>query len=684
MLQPPFPYAGQPIAQMSATELAEAVAFHNARYYADGAALIPDAEYDSMVEKLRDLAPNHPLLLQVGAPAQVVEAGDKVQHRVPMLSLDKCNTLEEFQAWVRGLAAAVTGKPVRSLDEAQLWADSATAQVVLTPKIDGLACTFRYRDGQLLLAATRGDGQVGEDVTHSARQVRGVPGRLADAPRGEVEVRGEIYLSLGEFAKVSAQFANPRNLAAGTLKAKDNPAIAPRTLQFFAYDVQGMDFASKRERLQWAAQQGFVPPPHQLLGLAQVPEAFAQAVEARTTWDFEADGIVVELNDVAVAQRLGTTSHHPRWAVAWKFHADSGLTRLVDVEWSVARTGTITPVALTEPVLLSGATVTRATLHNVSNLKRLALRPGDQVEVVRRGGVIPHIERVVVASEAEPIAVPTNCPSCGAPTRLLVRDERHPPVEILVCSQPDQCTTARRRSVLHYCQTLELEGFGDKVVDLVMEAGLVQDPADLYTLQAGDLQELPRMGAVMASNLVAQLDKGRRVPLQKFLCALGISSLGKQTAGLLVSRGDLAALRQLTVAEVAALHSLGDKTAEQVVGGLAERSALIDRLLQHIEVLVERPSGDSPNGPLSGQLVVFTGSLAKMGRRDAQTAVVKLGGLAGDTVTSETTVLVVGGDEFDSPTPSSKLKKARKLQSQGGTIRIVSEPEFWADLEGRA
>ncbi len=681
MAQATFPFAGQAAEQLDVDQLATVVAFHNDRYYTDGAALIPDAEYDKLVARLRALAPDHPLLSQVGAPAA---AGTKVQHRVPMLSLDKVNTSEEFDNWLRGLASAMAGKPMRSAEELQTWAQSTVARLVLTPKIDGLACTFRYRDGHLQVAATRGDGQVGEDVTHNGRQVTGVPPLLADAPRGEVEVRGEVYLSLSEFAKVADQFANPRNLAAGTLKAKDNPAIAPGRLGFFAYDVQGLDFASKSERLQWAARQGFVPPPHQQLGPLQVPDAFAASVSQRPSWDFEADGIVVELDDVSAAQRLGTTAHHPRWAVAWKFAADAGLTALVDVEWSVARTGTITPVALTEPVLLSGATVTRATLHNVSNLKRLALRRGDQVEVVRRGGVIPHLERVVVASESEPIAVPERCPSCGAPTRLLVRDERQPPVEVLVCSQPDQCTAARRRSVLHYCQTLELEGFGDKVVDLAMESGLVQDPADLYTLRAGDLQELPRMGAILANNLLAQIEKGRRVPLHKFLCALGIPSLGKQTAGLLVSRGDLPVLRQLTVAEVAALHSLGEKTAEQVVAGLAERAGLIDRLLQHVEVVNERPGGDVAGGPLSGHVVVFTGTLAKMGRRDAQTNVIKLGGLAGDSVTTDTTILVVGGDELESPTPSSKLKKARKLQEQGGPIRVLGEVEFWAEVEGRS
>lgn len=676
-----YPHAGRSPDDLDAAQLAEAIAFHNQRYYAEDAPLIPDAEYDRLVDRLGRLDPGHPLLQQVGT--QSATAGDKVAHAKPMLSLEKCTTAEEFSAWFKGLCAAASGRSSSArltAEEVSAWAALPEAALVMTPKIDGLACTLRYKAGRLAQAATRGDGRVGEDVTHNAAQIPTIPARLRTSLADDLEVRGEIYLSLSAFAAVAEQYANPRNLAAGTLKAKDNPAIPPAQLSFFAYDVLGGGELSKSAKLARAAAEGFVPAPAVLLRGDLAAAAFAQATLDKAQWDYETDGMVFELDDVELSGRLGITAHHPRGAVAWKFVADAGLSQLVEVEWSVARTGTITPVAIVQPVVLSGATVTRATLHNVSNLLRLQLRIGDQVELVRRGGVIPHVERVVVAADAPPILPPEQCPSCGAPTRLDVRTDRTRQVQVLLCSRPEQCTVARQRTVLHYCQTLELEGFGDKVVDLLMDRGLVTDPADLYTLQPGDLLALPRFGETMVANLLAQVRKARQVPLANFLCALGIPSLGKQTAALLVSRGDLAAVRALNAAEIAGLHSLGDKTGQQIAAGLAERAPLIDRLLHHVEVRGDDLDG-AGQGPLSGWVVVFTGALEHMGRRDAQQQVVKKGGLAGDSVTAETTHLVVGGDELDSPTPSSKLKKARKLAEQGSPIQIMSESEFWSAVE---
>lgn len=664
--------------------LAAEIAHHDRRYFVDDAPEISDAAYDRLVATLRALAPHHPLLQRVGAHAE----GAKVVHERPMLSLEKCTTAEEFVSWIKGICATVSGRPNNAkltTDEVMAWAaQTAAARLVVTPKIDGLACSLRFgSDGRLRLAATRGDGRVGEDVTLHARQIGNLPEQLS-WPEGmaptELEVRGEVYLPLSAFAAVSAQFANPRNLAAGTLKAKDNPAIPPAQLRFFAYDLLGVDIATKSQKLALAAQLGLTPAPAEVLTAGDAAACFDAQAAARMQWDFEADGLVLELDDAALVQRLGITAHHPRGAIAWKFATDSGVTTLETVEWSVARTGTITPVAVVAPVVLSGATVTRATLHNVSNLRRLGLRQGDGVELVRRGGVIPHVERVVQPSAGRVVEAPVQCPSCGGPTRLQVREERQPPVEVLLCAQPEQCTAARHRQVLHFCQTLELEGFGDKVVDALMERGLVTDAADLYTLQAGDLTGLPRFGETMVQNLLKQIAAKRQVPLADFLCALGIPALGKQTAALLASRGDLAALRAMTEHDVAALHSLGETSARTLVTGLAERSQLIDRLLDQLTVQASI-AGGAVGGPLAGEVVVFTGTLVRMGRRDAQQQVVKLGGLAGDSVTAETTLLVVGGDELDAPNPSSKLKKAKKLQAQGGAIAIVSEDEFWQRVQ---
>ena len=390
-----LPYAGRRPEDLAPDELAELLQFHDAAYFEDGRPVISDAQYDALVALLRARAPDHPQLQRVGAAPAVAHAGDKVVHERPMLSLDKCNEFSGFWSWLRGICADVLGRPnnPKSLpdEEVRSWAASAPeARLVATPKIDGLACSLRYgADGRLLLAATRGDGRIGEDVTANGRRVQGVPSVLRGHSGAEVEVRGEVYLSLSAFAAVADSYANPRNLAAGTLKAKDNPAIPPEQLAFYCYDLIGLPAASEVEKLGQARLLGFEPVPFVELTADQAQKVFAEQDAGKQQWDFEADGLVLRLNELGLVQRLGATAHHPRGAIAWKFAVDAGTTTLVEVEWSVARTGIITPVAIVAPVLLSGATVTRATLHNVSTLRRHGLRKGDQVELVRRGGVIP-------------------------------------------------------------------------------------------------------------------------------------------------------------------------------------------------------------------------------------------------------------------------------------------------------
>ncbi len=652
-------------------------------YFQRGESLIPDAAYDRLKDELRRRDPAHPALASVGAPTES-EPGDKVEHAQAMLSLDKCTTFAEFWAWYRGALAGTTDRAnsLRLDDEAIAWSATPQGALVAVPKIDGLACSLRYdRTGRLLRAATRGDGRIGEDVTVNARKVPTVVQQLpADRPGdGDLEVRGEIYLPLSRFAAVADSYANPRNLAAGTLKAKENPAIDPGWLAFFAYDLLGAPSASESSKLETLARMGFAVPAWQKVLAPEAQRTFDQFDAARPTDEFEADGIVLRLDDCALAQRLGVTAHHPRGAIAWKYAASADTTTLQSVHWSVARTGTITPVALVAPVNLSGATVTRATLHNLSNLRRLALRPGDVVEIVRRGGVIPHVERVVTPSDEPLCEPPTACPSCGTTTRVVARDDgKGKAVEILVCGDPANCITARQRTLLHYCQALELEGFGDKVVEVLIDQGLCDNPADLYELTADDLLPLPRFGELLVANLLGQIAKARRVELPAFLVALGIAALGKQTAQLLSSRGDLAAVRAMDAEQVAQLHSLGDKTAAAIVAGLSDKAELIDALLRHVEVVRPAAVERAGAGPMAGEVVVFTGALPSMGRRDAQQLVVRLGGIAGDSVTAETTLLVVGGDELDAAEPSSKLKKARKLQASGGAIRIERADAFFA------
>jgi DNA ligase (NAD+) len=671
-----LPFAELPTAQLTPDQLAAQLRYHSHRYYELAQPVISDAEFDALVEQLRRLAPSHPALTEVGAQAS---ADDKVRHARPMLSLEKCNTPGEFDAWLKGAAVTLTGRSHQSLTGAELdaWAMGAQARLVATPKVDGLACSLHYgADGRLTLAATRGDGTIGENVTHNARQMTAIPQQVLHGP---LEVRGEIYLPLSTFRTVADQYANPRNLAAGTLKSKERPALPPDQLRFFAYDLLGPDVASESEKLRQAAELGFAPAPWRACQPAEAAAIVRQFADEREALDYEADGVVLKFDDVAVQERLGLTAHHPRGAVAWKFAVEAGQSTLEDIEWSVSRTGTITPVAIVAPVVLSGASVTRATLHNVSNLRRLGLQIGDRVELVRRGGVIPHLERTLGGGGAL-VEPPGKCPSCGAPAveQLSVRKVGGDEVRtiVLCCSQPQQCSVARHRQILHYASTLEIEGLGEKVLDLLLEQGLVRDAADLYTLQAGDLLALPSFAELKAANLLKQIDKARSVPLPMLLVALGIDHLGKHAAQMLAARWSLAELRERRVEEIGALHSLGEVTARRIHDGLREAAPLLDRLLAHVAVV--QPSAQAAgSGPLAGQVVVFTGKLERMGRRDAQQRVQKLGGLAGDSVTTETTLLVVGADELDAATPSSKLKKARKLQEAGGAIEILPEADFW-------
>ena len=663
----PIPYAGTPAELLSAEQLAEAITFHNQQYHAMDAPLISDAEYDRLVAVLRALRPQDPLLAQVGATLPL--PGAKVEHRVAMLSLDKCYTNDELQRWARL---------------------SPDAALVATPKIDGLACSLHYAQGRLSLGATRGDGVRGENITHNVLQIQTIPNPLPPGPTGEpweeLEVRGEVYLPLSVFRTVSDQFANPRNLAAGTLKSKEAGVIGPDRLCFLAYDVIGAGVATEGAKLALLQALGFEPAPRRSCNAASAQETFEAYAAERDEADYELDGVVFKFDEVATQQRLGTTSHHPRGAIAYKFAADGGTTTLLAVEWSVSRTGTITPVAVVAPVQLSGASVTRATLHNLSNVKRLGLRVGDAVELVRRGGVIPHLESTHGGGSVL-VEAPALCPGCGGPTRVVETVRKQGPntvvTQLLACEKPDQCVASRQREIQHYCATLELEGFGEKVIETLLERGLLSDAADLYALDGSALAGLPRFGPTMIDNLLREVDKAREVELGLFLRALGIDSLGKHAAEILAGRWSLDELRALEPGSIEALHSLGAQTAQSIVQGLATRGPLIERLLREVHVERRQNTQGQGEGPLAGQVVLFTGALARMTRRDAQQRVIQLGGLASDSLTKDTTWLVVAQVDLDAAQPSSKLVKARKLQAAGHAILILSEDEFLGRIQGQ-
>jgi len=400
---------------MTIEELEREIELHDYQYHKLNAPVIPDEEYDLLTRRLRELKPDSPVLHRVGSEGLDAGAlGEKVVHASPMLSLDKCYSDQEYRDWLDFVERTV--HPAGG---------AAALQVTVSPKVDGVAASLRYgADGNLAQAATRGDGVVGEDFTVNARLISGIPWHV---DRPGIEVRGEVYMKRSVFdAKYKGQFSNTRNLTAGTLKQKEGAREQLLDLTFLAYDLRGADVqtehnlrgadvATEHEKMALLSSLGFVPVETIMDRADSVPAHFLKLVERRASWEFDADGVVAKLDDVRLHEQLGGTAHHPRFAIAYKFQGDTGFTRLVSVEWSVSRTGTITPVATVEPVVLSGARISRSSLHNLKILSGLGLRLGDQVQITRRGGVIPNVE-ASLGGGTTPVEVPSRCPSCSAPT----------------------------------------------------------------------------------------------------------------------------------------------------------------------------------------------------------------------------------------------------------------------------
>ena len=601
---------------------------------------ISDVEFDALTRRLQQLRPYSPALAHLGPRPG---AGGAVRHGTPMLSLDKCYEEAELARWLADIGG----------------------DVLVMPKVDGLACTIRYdASGAMEVAATRGDGEVGEDITANVRAVLGVPTRLA---RGPLEVRGEVYLSLQAFERHKAQGkANPRNMAAGALRQKDPNQTRAAGLSFLAYDVRGAEVPTQGEKLALARELGFDVVEHEVVPVASAPATVQRFAERRAALPYETDGVVLVADRVAEHARLGVTAHHPRWAIAWKFQGEEGTSVLRGVEWSVARTGTITPVALVDPVALSGVTVTRATLHHKGFIEKLGLTLGATVAMVRRGGVIPHVERVLSAGSA-PVEMPSACPGCGAP--VLVEGE------FLMCSAPAGCHRARVGQLLHFVSAVDIQGLGEAIVDEAVQKGVLSSPADLYRVGAAALAALDKCGEKNGEKIATEIDKKRVLELEVLLRALGIEGLGKTAARTLAERyPSLARLREATAGELAAIKGFGEITAGQIVDGLRAHAALLEELLTFVQVRQAAATGDSGgSAPLAGMSFVFTGALS-MDRKHAEARVTRLGAKVASSVTRALTHLVTGGSERDAP--STKQKAAEKLIAEGAPIAVLSEQAF--------
>jgi DNA ligase (NAD+) len=632
------------IRKLSVDELEKLVRHHNRLYFVENKPVISDYEFDRLTRRLRDSKPNSSALTEF---VETPELGRRVVHEAPMLSLDKCY------------------EP----DELAHWADQVQGDFLVMPKIDGAACSIVYgKDGKLERAATRGDGEAGEDVTQNVRHIRDIPRKIASGP---LEVRGEVYMKLSDFAGYKAEFVNPRNLAAGALKLKDLPE-KPYPLSFFGYDARLVEFDTEAAMFRRLEKLGFTIVPWEVMTREKLQDAYEQHMKRRGERDFEVDGVVYRANRISERRRLGETAHHPRWAIAYKFQGDSATTRLVSVEWSVSRTGAITPIGIVEPVFLSGATVSRCSLHNVGLIGKLQLKLNARVVAMRRGGVIPHIESVVKPGD-KPIEIPTECPVSGHPTRL--------DGDFLFCSKPDECTAAIVGRLAHYVGTLEVDGFGEKILAQLVEKKLVRTIPDLYRLTLEKLLSLERMGEILAKKLVANLQAKRSVPLSVFLCSLGVDDLGPHVAGILARMADGRVDRVLSIseAELAGVHGVGSITASTVLRGLAEKRKLIEELEKILTI--EAPSvADNAKAKLKGKSFVFTGALKAMTRSAAQKLVRDLGAETPSSVTKTLSHLVVGDDEREGK-PTGKRAKAEDYNRAGSQIAILSEAEFLGLIE---
>ncbi len=636
---------------MSVSELEAEVRKHNRLYFVEHKPVISDYEFDQLVEELRRRKPDSKALAELVSDA--TPTGAKVIHKIPMLSLDKCYAESEIKD----------------------WASKFEGDIVASPKIDGCAVSLRYgKDGRLVQAATRGDGVEGEEITRNVRTVKDIPQQIH---LKDVEVRGEIYMPLSIFKRYSKEFANPRNLAAGAIKQKDPRKTAEYRLSFLAYDLLG-DLRKLPALHKWLyggdeeetedfkrrvlKRFGFPVVDWVCVPKSKIQEEFEHFLKQRDKYDFETDGVVYKANLVSEQERLGLTAHHPRYAIAYKFQGESGVTKLIDVEWGVARTGVITPVAVVEPVELSGVTVTHASLHNVGILKKLGVSKGAKVLMMRRGGVIPNVESVV-ESAGKVVDVPKKCPSCGAATEL--KDD------FLYCTNPKSCIASKIAELEHFIKEIGCDGFGEKLIAKLYENGFVTDPAEFYTLTKDDLLQLERMGDVLATKLISNINEKRELTLEAFLRSLGIREVGRHVSKILGEYGDIKKVMALTEDELSAIHTIGPVIAREVVEGLKEKRALIEKLLK--QVRIEKVKAKvKVEGVFAGKKVLFTGALLAMERKAAQELVEKAGGEAADGVSRELDYLVVGGGGG----AGSKLAKVEKIIADGGKTKIITEKEF--------
>jgi len=640
---------------------------HNYRYFVLDAPTIPDAEYDRLMQRLRALEAEHPELVTPDSPTQRVGAKPadqfrQVRHTKPMLSLENAFTAEDLIAFGKRVKDRLRANGI-SVDEIPFVGE---------PKLDGTAISLRYEDGVLVLGATRGDGTVGEDVTHNVRTIRGVPLRLrVRKPPAVFEVRGEVFMPKRAFEALNRRaaekgervFANPRNAAAGSLRQLDPRVTAERQLDVFFYglgDVQGWELPSQQSGILEALQEMGLKtcPEWRVLEGIQACLAYYDTIgRKRAELPYEIDGVVYKVNELAWQNVLGFVARAPRWAIAHKFPAQEELTVVKRIEFQVGRTGVLTPVARLEPVFVGGVTVSNVTLHNINEMRRKDVREGDTVIIRRAGDVIPEVVSVVLdrrPPNARVVELPQRCPVCGSDVQQAEGEA------VARCVAGLFCPAQRKESLRHFAsrRAMDIEGLGTKLIDQLVDRGLVKTPADLYLLDVPTLTELERMGEQSARNLLAALEKSKETTLARFLYALGIREVGEATAAALASHfGALEPLMEATEEDLQKVPDVGPVVAAKVRAFFQEphNREVIAQLRKRGVHWPKPVRPQQTKHPLAGKTIVITGTLSSMTREEARERLQALGAKVAGSVSKKTDYVVVGEN------PGSKAARATEL-----------------------
>jgi DNA ligase (NAD+) len=650
-------------------ELRREIAEHDHRYYVLDDPTVGDDVYDALLDELRELETEHPDLLAPDSPTRRVAGGmqpldkfEQVQHLEPMLSLGNARGADEFRAWEQRLH-----NRLRSLD-----IEPGELRFVSEPKIDGIAISLLYREGEFVRGATRGNGVIGEDVTQNLRTIKAIPLSIDDGP-AEIEVRGEIYFPRGAFAELNEQraseglstFANPRNATAGTIRQLDPRITASRPLSIWCYGAgghQGIEFATHSEELEWLGEHGFKVN-------ADVAEhGTADEIVGRCEWweqrreslDFEIDGVVIKVDQRTLWRELGVAGREPRWAIAWKFPPITATTRLNKIVWNVGRTGRLLPFAMLEPVHVGGVTVSTATLHNEEDLAKKDAREGDEVVVTRAGDVIPQVIAPLIQRRegkrlrrAKP---PKKCPSCGTETVK--------PADSVwtICPNRRGCPGQNFQLVKHFRGAMDIEGLGEKNVWRFLDEGVITDPASIYDLTAERIGELEGFGATSAENLIGEIESSKERPFGIVLYALGLEGVGYVTAQALSEHfGSIDALSSADAEQIEQVDGVGPIMAEQIREELADEATqeLIARLRERgLRFELSEEEKRASSGALEGTTFVLTGTLPTLSRDEATKLIRRAGGKVTGSVSKKTDYLVAGDS------PGTKLAKAEEVGTE--------------------